>query len=86
MKIFLFKFKFFQLKALFSSLFRQGLFFVRQLYKMFLVYYIKENRSSNVVSNADAEGNVIATATEEIEYPDLLNENQSTSIGSNNNE
>lgn len=53
---------------------------------MFLVYFIKENRSSNIVSNTDTEGNVIATATEEIEYPDLLNENQSTSIGSNNNE
>ena len=48
--------------------------------------YHSENRSTNAVSNAESEGNAIATTTEEVEYPDLLNENQSTSIGSNNNE
>ena len=46
----------------------------------------EDNRSGNRVSNTEEDTEVNQTVSEDAEYPDLLNGNQSTSIGSNNNE
>ena len=46
----------------------------------------EDNRSGNRVSNAEEDTEVNQTVTEDAEYPDLLNGNQSSSIASNNNE
>ena len=53
---------------------------------MFIPNFIQDTRSGNRVSNEEEDSGGNQTATEDAEYPDLVNGNQSNSIGSNNNE
>ena len=46
---------------------------------------MEETRRGNRVSGAEEEAGGVQTATEEIEYPDLLNGSESAAVGSSDN-
>ena len=48
--------------------------------------FIVENRSGNRTSSAEQESAGVQTTREEAEYPDLLNGNESASVGNSHNE